>query len=245
MHIICDDSDRARWLELRRNYLTASDISTFMGTAPSYFTGSKEDLIAEKLHGTERIFGGGTQASVVHGRFDEDNNLKKASKLFGLPMVPYHYLVGATRWPFLAATLDGLGMVEYLVPPDVSYAKTGTRYGRFDTQGQVLETIDELEGLKGVCIVEMKQTSSHIYKRKDEKRAWIEELPGHIIPQVQTQMWIADIPQCLVVGQLGSDNMTGYLVFRDDKWAATLDAVNQEASIALAERYPSSNEVGF
>lgn len=246
MHIICDDRDRTHWLEERRKRITASDLGTFMGLAPDYFTSSKQDILDEKSSGVDRVFGGGNSSNVAHGRHDETNNLQKASLLFGLPVCPFHYLVGDERWPYLAATLDGLGLCDFMVPPDTSYAKSGSKYGRYDTLGQVLETISELEALQGVCVVELKQTGSHIFKRKDEKRSWIEELPEYLIPQVQCQMWITGIAQCLIVGQLGADNMTGYLVFRDDTWKRRLDEANEEAMRCLGQNPKGGGtEIGF
>jgi len=242
MHIICSDREESLWLQERRKRITASDLGTFMGSNPDWFSGDKESLLEEKRLNTERDFGP-NGSNVAHGRFNEDNNLKKASVLFGLPVVPYHFLVGHERWPHLAATLDGLGMVDYLTPPDYSFAKSGTKYGRFDTLPQVLETRAELEQLSGVIIVEMKQTGSHIFKRKGERRSWVEELPKYLIPQLQCQMWLMGIPQCLIVGQLGADNMTGYTVFRDSMWERILDEVNAEAGRFL--RGGSIGGVGF
>lgn len=234
--IVCDDSDQVRWKKERRKLFTASDMVTLLGIQPDFFDTTLDEVVQEKVDGEDRIFAPDRLAAIEHGKVTEAANLEKCSKLFGIPVAPFHFLVKNERWPYLGATLDGIGVTRALHMRNVNLArqhKSPTTKGRFETYTKVDEVRRGLEALQrsGVetIIVEMKNTEAHMYKKKDEPRAWIEDVPAYLLPQVQTQMAIMELDHCLLCAQLGAGNMTGYLVHRDPDWGRILDEANTEA----------------
>jgi hypothetical protein len=58
-------------------------------------------------------------------------------------------------------------------------------------------------------------------------------VPDYYIPQVQTQLWLADVERMVLVGCLGAADMTAWIVKRDPEWEGILDAANSEAFAVL------------
>jgi hypothetical protein len=220
--IICDDSDREPWLRERRKKITASDMLVFLGQQPDWYSTNREELIDQKLNGTEPQFDHKAKVRMKHGRMDEANNLRKAGALLGYPVAEYHQFIGNTRWPYLGATLDGLLFPQMDVEPDLELTMQ---------EGRVLETIEGLIDIEAPILVEMKQTEAHRYGKNG--KPWIDFIPSYYIPQVQTQMWLASVPSLVLVGCLGAADMTAWLIDRDPEWGGILDAASKEAESIL------------
>jgi hypothetical protein len=232
--VICDDSDRELWLKERRKKITASEMLVFLDRQPDWYSTNKEELLAQKLDGTEPLFDHKAKVRMNHGRLDEANNLAKVGKLLGYPVAEYHQFVGNDRWPYLGATLDGLLFPHMAVEPDLELTMQ---------EGRVLETIDFIGSLGGdlavgqswtahdPLLVELKQTEAHRYGKNG--KPWIDFVPDYYIPQVQTQMWLADVERMVLVGCLGAADMTTWIVKRDPEWEGILDAANSEAFAVL------------
>jgi hypothetical protein len=97
--------------------------------------------------------------------------------------------------------------------------------------GRVLETIDFIGSLEKPLLVEMKQTEAHRYGKNG--KPWIDFIPSYYIPQVQTQLWVADVERLVLVGCLGAADMTTFIIKRDPEWEAILEAANKEAGTEL------------
>lgn len=222
--VICDDSSRELWLKERRKKITASEMLVFLDRQPDWYSTNKEELLAQKLDGTEPLFDHKAKVRMNHGRLDEANNLAKVGKLLGYPVSEYHQFIGNDRWPYLGATLDALLFPHMAVEPDLELTMQ---------EGRVLETIDSLGDLdESRLLLELKQTEAHRY-RKNGKNPWIDFVPDYYIPQVQTQMWLADVERMVLVGCLGAADMTAWIVERDPEWEGILDAANSEAFAVL------------
>jgi hypothetical protein len=220
--IICDDSDRELWLRERRKKITASDMLVFLGQQPDWYSTNKEELLAQKIDGTEPQFDHKAKVRMKHGRMDEANNLRKAGALLGYPVAEYHQFIGNDRWPYLGATLDGLLFPSMRVDADLELTMQTDR---------VLETIADIHHMREPLLVEMKQTEAHRYGKNG--KPWIDYVPSYYIPQVQTQLWLADVERLVLVGCLGAADMTAWLIERDPEWEGILDAANKEAFAVL------------
>jgi hypothetical protein len=224
--VICDDSDRELWLKERRKKITASEMLVFLDRQPDWYSTNKEELLAQKLDGTEPLFDHKAKVRMNHGRLDEANNLAKVGKLLGYPVAEYHQFIGNDRWPYLGATLDGLLFPHMAVEPDMDLTMQ---------EGRVLETIDAIitasVATGDPLLVELKQTEAHRYGKNG--KPWIDFVPDYYIPQVQTQLWLADVERMVLVGCLGAADMTTWIVKRDPQWEGILDAANSEAFAVL------------
>ena len=238
--IVCGNDDKVRWKAERNKLFTASDLNVLMGTSPDFFDDDLESVMREKKAGTDRIFGPDRLAAIEHGRVTEEHNLSKCSMLFGIPVAPFHYLVKDERWPYLGATLDAIGVVGHLTNRNTLLAKqhpSSTKSHRYETFTHCDEVRRGLEALQlsGVqtIVVEMKNTDGYQFMKKGEKRPWIEELPTYYNPQIQLQMHIMGLDHCLICGQLGAGNMTGWLVYRDPVIVDWFDEANDKAKRLL------------
>jgi hypothetical protein len=221
-HIICDDSDRAHWLQERRKFITASEMLVFLGQQPDWYSTNREELLSHKRDGTEPQFDHKAKVRMKHGRVDEASNLRKVGALLGYPVAEYHQFIANTRWPHLGATLDGLLFPHMPVEPDLELTMQ---------TGRVLETIEAIGALQEPLLVEMKQTEAHRYGKNG--KPWIDFIPSYYIPQVQTQLWVADVERLVLVGCLGAADMTTFIIKRDPEWEAILDAANKDAGTEL------------
>jgi hypothetical protein len=154
---------------------------------------------------------------------DEANNLRKAGALLGYPVVEYHQFIGNTRWPYLGATLDGLLFPCMSVEPDLELTMQEGRV--LETIGGIADTVYDI-GVPPI-LVEMKQTEAHRYGKNG--KPWIDYVPSYYIPQVQTQLWLADLEALVLVGCLGAADMTAWLIERDPEWEGILDVANKKA----------------
>jgi hypothetical protein len=224
--VICDDSDRELWLKERRKKITASEMLVFLDRQPDWYSTNKEELLAQKIDGTEPLFDHKAKVRMNHGRLDEANNLVKVGKLLGYPVSEYHQFIGNDRWPYLGATLDGLLFPHMAVEPDLELTMQ---------EGRVLETIDAIitasVATGDPLLVELKQTEAHRYGKNG--KPWIDFVPDYYIPQVQTQLWLAEVERMVLVGCLGAADMTTWIVKRDPQWVDILDAANSEAFAVL------------
>ena len=227
--IICGSGD-SEWLEERRRRVTASELSIWIGTAPSFYSETRETLLARKLSGGEADFNDKSLRRLAHGREREANALRMTGEMFGYPTAGYSYLVGNERWPFLAATMDGL-MFPWL-----------GRQPRFELTSQVghmAEIANTIAGLGQPILVEIKVSDSgHRYKDKDGphagRKAWIDYSPTYHAEQVQTGLWMAGLDHALLAGCLGGDELICWYHQRNAEWAEVLDRANEEAGQALA-----------
>lgn len=238
--IICDDRDKELWKFCRRFYLTASDLYSWGPTKP-WWPGSPEEILAEKVLGKEKNWGGGdpvkrekTLRKLAHGRFNEENNRRKFSHFAKLRTRPTHHMVGNERWPWLAATLDALIVPPKkfeLIDPDP-----------FTEAEHVQELRNELLFMEGTGICELKQTENVSSNRNNwfthTKRNGVvvhPSGPAYNHPQIQAQMHITGCKWGVLVGQIGAVHMQAHLIERDESFADWLDEVNENFRVRLLE----------
>jgi hypothetical protein len=239
------------WLLARRQYVTASDICKLMTPEEmSQFglwledwmwkDGASRvrdqdwvigDLFDRKLHDTPIKFK--DPVAVQWGRKEEDHNRLLFQEYAGVDTDGCHTLLGNTRWPYLACTLDGfLRLPEGWdgVPcPEM-----------FDKPKQVTQALLRLRGVD-TSLLEMKQTSDYgvsawIKGKKTAPRSRVvigsfspqpPSIPVYTRPQVWTQMAIAGYEDNVAVVKGGASHMTAHHARLDDRWLGLLDSVNE------------------
>jgi len=227
--IICKSSD-PHWLDERRKRITASDMNVWLGTQPSFYEETKATLVGRKLTGEDSVFNDRSLRRMAHGREREQNALRMAGLMFGFPTAPYGYLIGNERWPYLAATLDGL-----LFP----WVGREPYYSLTSQEGHMAEVRSIIEHAHAPVMCEVKVSDSgHRYKDRADsptagQKAWIDYCPTYHFEQVQTGLWMSGLEHALLVGCLGGDELICWYVPRQERWAETMDEVNGEAGEVL------------
>lgn len=224
--LVCTDHDKALWKWCRKHYLTASDLFTWSGAGGPYWPGKKQDILDDKLRGVERDFKPASYRKMEHGSYDEDHNRTKFCHYAKLRSRPAHYMIGNDRWPYLAATLDGI-----IAPPKQAV----------DINPLIFTDPEHVQGVrdrmlfeKTVGIAELKQTDENAKTRNawfgyERKGVWTPSWgPEYYHPQVQAQMHIGEFSWCVLVGQIGASNMHAHFFERDPAFAEQLDEWNEE-----------------
>lgn len=226
--LICKDTD-PQWLEERRKRITASEMNVFMGTAPSFYTDSRDEMLLRKVNGEDKSFDEKAMRRIQHGREREANHLRMLGMLLGFPIVPFHWFISHTRWPSLGATLDGVLFPDMHTAPELALTSN---------KMMVLDVVGRLRELDGPVLVELKNTDGgHRYKEKNGMRAglkpWVDFSPDYHMEQVQTGLWLADLEHGILAGSLGADDMAVWMHERTEGFDLTLDIANRDAEAEL------------
>ena len=229
MTIVICKAHTPQWHAERRRRVTGSDIASWVGIAPDYWD-SKEDLLLQKLGGHEKEFDDKTQRRMAHGVEREANALEMTGLVLGYPTARYSYLVTHERWPYLAATLDGLLFPWVGVEPNLTLTSQ---------KELALEVRSLIQDAGEPVLTEIKVSDSgHRYKEKRGDNAgkypWRDFAPDYHLAQVQTGLWMMDLEHGILSGCLGGDDIIPWYIHRSDTWADVLDRVNEEAGKELA-----------
>lgn len=232
-HFICR-SDDPQWLKERRKRITASDLSVFTGTAPSFWSDTRDDLLERKLRGVEKEMDDRGKRRAEHGKQKEAVALELAGKLLGYPTARYSYLIGHSRWPYLAATLDGLLFPHLPAPPNTALTSE---------VGLALEVRETLSVVREPVLCEVKVTDSgHRYKDKSGEhagqKAWVDYTPDYHRLQVQAGLAMAGLQNGLLCGLLGGDDLICRFVPKEAGIEERLDEINADAESVLRELWP-------
>lgn len=227
--VICDDSNRDKWLEQRRRLITSSDLGVFLGLQPKWWSFSSRQSIIEDKMGADNY---DPNHNTEHGLFNEEINRQKTEKLLGMVIPAFQKLVVNPRWPHLGATPDACALPGPLGAP----YKLLTSYP--DLVDPVRERV-ALQTTVGGC--QLKSTDSvhavHYgkrgYKKEGTEQDWITHPPAYHIPQVMTEMAIMDQSWGLLAGQLGAHNMVVWFIDRDPAWDLVLDEAELDAKTVL------------
>ena len=170
-----------------------------MGASPWQ---TKEQYLDSKLHPKEFV----PTQNMLHGRFDEQHNMKKFEWITGLKTRSTNLFMASTRWPELASTIDGVvtrPVHEYTPDPRV----TKTLWPM-----QLRQTL-LLEAKGRVGLIEMKQTEVW-YGRKE----WLNpsEPPRHYQLQLQAQLHVTGLHWGILCARVGAAGMMAFYVERDD-----------------------------
>lgn len=96
--ILSSSADRSLWLEERRKYVTASEVSSVLGTNRYQ---SAFELYTAKVNGVTTPVNKHMQRGI-----DNEGNVLATC---GMRYRPWNKLIASRQYPWLAATIDGLG----------------------------------------------------------------------------------------------------------------------------------------
>lgn len=208
---VCLDSD-PEWKPTRAKLVTGSAVATVMGLNPFQ---SREQL-ANIIQGYEiDDFQGNNKT--WWGSFSEKHNMAAFSTITGLRTEPHNGLYVSSACPWLGATLDGFVWRTGDERPLETLPLTGLSTGwwrRFQ---------DALEGVEGVGLVEMKQTS--------RVGDWSYKVPEYYWVQAQSEMFVTGLPWAVVVAKIGADDMRMHLVLADEDFVSNM--VEQTRAFAV------------
>lgn len=217
---ICKEGTDA-WLANRKKYLTASSAYTVLneGDLPKWWSTTSADIIDDKFKGIEPKFDQQAKRKMWYGSFDEENNMRAAQEMLGLPMARYQWLVSSDKWEFLACTPDAIAIGDMLVPPNVSVTSVPK---------QVEWTRERIKDVGGAGVVELKNTATPFKPRVGGPRNWFDVVPEYYRVQVQFQLHIMDVKWGVLVGKLGGNDMSCHFIRRDDAFATEMDRLNNK-----------------
>ena len=156
-----------------------------------------------------------------HGSFDEENNMRKFSKITGIRSRSCNYYMRSTIHPVLSCTIDGLCVApgdrpDRIVTAAVAKGPSGGKWPK--------GLVEEVRELGGVGILEMKQTQGK------NRHTWTESAPRHFVAQVQTQLFVTGLKWGVVACQLGSYDMIAHVILADKEFADNLSTVCDDFS---------------
>jgi hypothetical protein len=217
-------SDFDAWLEVRKDYLSSSEIFTWIGNVPDWWGDRREDVMAGK-QGVQKVFDPETQTSIEHGSFDEENILRKFGHAVGCTVYPDNGFFVNDTWPGIGASIDGLGEPASWgsneapeVHPEFSQDRTLFPYLR-----TVIDDCGE------DFITEVKKSTS---------TKWQSEVPEYYVCQVQTQLHVLEKPYAIIMAETikrGATqkwrlfwDMRAYVIEYDPAWADDLTRMSDE-----------------
>jgi len=236
---IADAANREEWLETRKKYLTASSIYGWRGpdfadkkNAWYFSDNNREAILAEKFEGVEKEFTRYATVGMAHGRWDEENIARKFEDGIGYRVETANDMFVNSRWPHLAATVDGyihtdhyvhdihdVGENEYCQDPEVFPAMHLRIMGR------------------GTGLLELKKSVSVAWSRG--------QVPEYYVAQVQTQLHITGVKWGVICAECIATHpkekwrkfwdLRPTVIKQDPQWAIVLDQCNAEFAAALEE----------
>ena len=218
--------DFDHWKKVRRNYLTSSDMFTWLEVGiPDWWGDTREDILHSKVTGEDKEFDTETETSIAHGSYDEEHIQEKFGYAVGCGVEPHNGLYVNNRWPYLAASIDGFGFPtpEAELHPELFQSRAMCK--------KLRRHIDR-EGVR--FITEVKKSTS---------TKWQREVPEYYITQVKTQLAIMEIPYAIIMADTVARgkkmkwrqfwDMRAYVIEADPAWPALLDEIDKEFEDAL------------
>jgi hypothetical protein len=217
------------WLEMRKGYLSSSEVFSWIGDTPDWWSDGRSDVLAGK-EGVEKIFEPETMTSIVHGTFDETNIQRKFGHAVGCDVSPHNGFFVNDKWPAIGASIDGFGRpwdYNLFHEPDTPEPEVHPEFSQDRTLFPYLR--DYIDTTGDEFITEVKKSTSV---------KWKKEVPEYYICQVQTQLAVLEIDFAIIMAETihrGETqkwrqfwDMRAYVIERDPKWERQMSKMNDE-----------------
>lgn len=238
VHRIGTADNHEEWLELRKQYITASAITGWLGPSslPSKYSwyfenNTREGILVEKFEGHEKEFDAYSKVSMAHGAYDEENIIAKVGKMLECPVEPDNSMFVNERWPHVAATVDAFIGYDPTTEPEECFCQDDEQVEK------VLRGLSRLEECD-MTILEIKKSVSVGWARN--------EVAPYYVNQVQTQLHVLDLEFGVIAAECLFKHpkekwrlfwdLRPFIIERDPAWADTLDRVNAEFGEEKARR---------
>lgn len=217
-------SDHEAWLEARKGLLTSSKVFTWRGEdIPSWWEDTRADVLRD-----DKVFDDETATSILHGTYTEDNVIEKFAAASGISCEGENSLWYNDDFPGIGASIDGYAYPQ-IAPPEPHLPEM------CQDRGHLQRVIDETSPYEKV-ILECKYSTS---------TKWQSEVPIYYIPQLQTQMWVLDLPAAIIVASTIKRGDTQkwrwfwdlrpYVVVRDPAWEKKLQVAGKQYLTAIGK----------
>ena len=217
------------WLEMRKNFLSSSEVFTWIGDVPTWWGDRREDVLAGK-EGVEKVFEPETMTSIVHGTFDEENIQRKFGHAVGCDVTPHNGFFVNDRWPAIGASIDGFGRPWDYDGVDITPDDAPEIHPEFSQDRTLFPYLrDYIDTTGSRFITEVKKSTSV---------KWKKEVPEYYICQVQTQLAVLEEDYAIIMAETihrGETqkwrnfwDMRAYVLERDPRWERQMDKMNKE-----------------
>ena len=226
--------DFDHWLETRKDYLSSSEVFTWIGNCPDWWGDRREDVMAGK-QGVKKEFDRETETSIAHGSFDEQNIQAKFGHAVGCDVQPHNGFFVNDRWPAIGASIDGFGRpwdFDARHEPNLECPEVHPEFSQDRTLFPYLRDYIDETGTE--FITEVKKSTSV---------KWKKEVPEYYVCQVQTQLAVLEMDYAIIMAETihrGEEqkwrnfwDMRAYVIERDPKWERQMDKMNREFVQAL------------
>jgi hypothetical protein len=217
------------WLEMRKGYLSSSEVFSWIGNTPNWWSDDRDSVIEGK-RGVEKVFDHETETTIAHGTFDEDNILTKFGHAVGCDVQPHNGFYVNDKWPAIGASIDGFGRpwnLDFAIDHDDPGPKVHPEFSQDRTLFPYLRDYIDTTGTE--FITEVKKSLSV---------KWKQSVPDYYITQVQTQLAVLEKPYAIIMAETihrGAEqkwrnfwDMRAYVLERDVRWERQMDKMNRE-----------------
>ena len=217
------------WLELRKGYLSSSEVFSWIGNTPDWWSDDRFSVLEGK-RGVEKVFDRETQTTIAHGSFDEDNILAKFGYAVGCDVQAHNGFYVNDKWPAIGASIDGFGQpwdTDAFHDPSLECPEVHAEFSQDRTLFPYLRDYIDTTGDK--FITEVKKSLSV---------KWKSAVPEYYITQVQTQLAVLEMPYAIIMAETihrGEEqkwrnfwDMRAYVIEADPKWLRQMDKMNNE-----------------
>jgi hypothetical protein len=218
-------ADRDAWLKARKNYLTSSDFFSWIGDTPKWWSDTRYDILEQKFAGVPKEFPADVQVSIEHGSFDEEHIMRKFGVEIGARVEPSNALTVNSRWPHLAASIDG-------------FVHRPHALGHFCFSQDSVAMEEVCDTLFDAC----KDGPAVCEIKKSTSAGWSNgKVSPWYVPQVQGQLYILEMDHAVIVADTvlrgGGGrlfwNLTANVIERDPNFEKTMDRLDNEFEQAL------------
>jgi len=214
IHRIADmQQDEAAWKESRRSLLTSSEIFSWLGDTPSWWSDGPEDVLAGK-QGVEKVFDRETETTIAHGSFDEGNIIEKFGTAAGCLVMPENGLYVNDRFPGIGASVDGFGKPDHTLEPQAVFGQDRTLFPYLND------------------LINSRDTEFLLECKKSLSSKWQQRVPEYYVTQVQTQLAVMELDYAIIFAETvkkGDDqkwrlfhDFRAYVIERDPAWEKVL-----------------------
>jgi hypothetical protein len=232
-------ADFDAWLEVRKGYLSSSEMYTWLGDTFDWWGDTAEDILDAKRGGPGKVFDEETETTIAHGVYDETNVQEKFGYAVGCDVRSDNGFYVNDKFPGIGASIDGWGC-----PWDQSAgcfledeaAMVPAVHAELSQDRNLLPRLRETIDSRGTeFLTEIKKSLSV---------KWRMRVPEYYVPQVKTQLSVLEVDYAIIVAETvhtGKQkwrkywDLRAYVIERDPEWDEVLKREGEKFLTLLEE----------